>query len=121
VLVDNSTAVVTTVDLDGRGIVVFGTSGGHSSVVILAFFEISAPSLEVAVLVESGRAWWRSVVRWAAVLENSDGRGLIIFGSSSIPGCHVVVSWSELSGPTGEVSMLVHDGTTLISTRNLNR
>jgi len=120
VLVDDGTAVTITLNLDGRSIVILASSGNDSIEIVLTNCEIGRPSLEVTMLEKSSRAWLWEMVGWATVREDFDRGSLVILGASGVPSTHVMVSWSELSGPTGEVTMLVDDGTALIVTSDLD-
>jgi hypothetical protein len=149
VLIENSTTLIMTSDLNGGGIIVSSTGSGHGSMVVLTFREVSTPSFEVTVLVEGsltwfrgwfwgwfwfwgrcwfwfwGRCWfwfwgWLHIIRWATVRKDFDSRCFVIFGTGGVPASHVVVSWSELSGPSSEISMFIDNGTALFVTSDFN-
>jgi hypothetical protein len=89
---------------------------------VITFSEIGRPSSEVTVLVDSSLTWWWGwwqVVRWATIIKDSDGRQIVIFGTSTGESAEVVVTVSELGLPTGEV-VLVDDGTAVTLTLNLD-
>jgi len=123
VLIDNGTAVITTVDLNGRGIIVSGTGSNELIVWVFAYWVVSGPSLEVTVLVKGGLTtlWlWSDVIGWATIIENLDCGHIIILSTSSDEISISMITSSVFSIVTTEVTVLIDNGTTVITTIDLD-